>query len=774
MKKVFKAFLKLSLLLVIVGITVGAVLVIDAASLKLDNKKLEGSIYDIKFFDKDNNEITQTDILFAKKPAQQLPPHVYNAFIAIEDKRFYTHKGIDVKRMFKAALTNIQSMSFKEGASTISQQLIKNTQLSSQKDIFRKSREIKLALNLEKNYTKQQILDMYLNIIYFGSGCYGIENASLYYFNKPSYNLTVNESAMLAAIIKAPNYYSPFANYEKVLARKNTVLRKMFENKLINDSEYYENINKDIVLCKSQYLLNPYNDYIKECLNEVSGILNVSLKEIKSLNYNIYTYMDAPIQNNLYNTLINNAYYNDYENTDSAAIILNNTDFTVSALSLKSMLSFDKIIRQPGSAIKPVLVYAPALEYNLLTPSTEILDEKTDFGGYSPSNYNDKYHGYTDAKFCLAKSLNVPAVKVFNSVGIDKAKLFASRCGINFTAQDNNLSLALGGFNKGISLKELAASYTPFARGGLYKKPQLIKMISDEKGKILYNDNSQPQKIMRDDTAYLISDMLKYSITKGTASKLNCLNLPLHSKTGTVGNEKFNTDAYNISYTAENTFAVWMGGLTDKKLNLKVSGGTYPTIMIKDIIENQYKDCRPAEIEKPASITECEIDIENLKRNHNLRLATDMTPEKYIKKALFSVHCMPREYSDCFTEPYIDNSEIYYEDKKIIIKFTAKDYLYYDVLRLENKGEKVITTITGKEGEVEITDNAISYGKTYQYCIIPQFINKKLNKTIKGKIYMSDKIVVPYKFSPDDGYSFDDYDDEFWWENDDITEYDID
>ena len=763
MKKLFKFTFKISLIFILIGFIAAIVLITDAYSVKLNTSKLSGNFSDIKFFDKENNEIIETDILFNKKPEDKLPQHTYNAFIAIEDKRFNEHNGIDVKRILGATLANVKAMSFKEGASTISQQLIKNTQLTSEKTLFRKSREIKLALELEKNYTKEEIINMYLNIIYFGSGCYGIENASFFYFNKSATMLNLNESAALAAIIKAPTAYSPFSNYNKLLARKDVVLKKMYENKLITQEEYYQNKGKDIVLCKAQDMTNNYNDYIKVCLNEISEILNIPVKEIKSLNYKVFTYMDSEQQKNLHNVIKNKEYYFSYENTDSAGIVINNKDFSVSAYALKSKVPYNNLIRQPGSAIKPVLVYAPALEYNLISPATEILDEKTNFESYSPSNYNNKYYGYTDTRNCLAKSLNIPAVKVLNSVGIDKAKSFARRCGINFNSQDNNLGLALGGFNEGVSLIDLASGFVPFSNGGNYKKPQFIRKITDENGRPLYSDIATPQQIMREDTAYLISDMLKYSITNGTASKLGSLKYPLSSKTGTVGNSNFNTDAYNISYTTENTFAVWMGGL-EKKLDLKVTGGTYPTIMIKDIIKNCYNDYIPSDFIRPESVVECDIDTEYLKRNHSVKLATEMTPEKFIKKSIFSVHYLPREFSDCFSSPCIDESEIKLENNKINIKFTAKNYLDYEIIRITNNKEEVISTITDKEGIVEIVDDKISYGKTYQYNIVPQFTNKKLNKTIKGRIFMSNKIVVPYKFSPDEDYFDDEYNDEKWYE----------
>lgn len=774
MRKFLRIAFKISLAFLLLILAAGAVLAVDAMSVRLNDKKLSGKFTELEFFDSAGNEIVEADIIYGKKSFESLPKYAYDAFIAVEDKRFYSHHGVDLWRMAGAAWKNLKSFSFREGASTISQQLVKNTQLSSEKTIFRKTREIKLALEMERKYTKDQILDMYLNNIYFGSGCYGIESAARYYFDKSASQLDMNESAALAAMIKAPGAYSPFTGYEKLMQRKDMVLKLMHELGYITDAEYNENAGKDIEVCDAKNSSNGYNEYVKICLSELSQVLGIPQKELLGLDYKVYTYLDKEQQKILNGIVYNKGYYKDYYESDSAALVIDNERFAITAAAVKSKIALNRIIRQPGSAIKPILVYAPAIEYNLIAPATEILDEPTDFEGYTPSNYGGQYHGYVDVRTSLAKSLNVPAVKVFNSVGIDKAKLFARRCGIKFSSGDDNLGLALGGFTQGISLDELAASYVPLARGGLYKRPGLICRIADSKGRLIYSDDERPVQAMREDTAYLVSDMLKDSIKTGTASKLAFLPYPLHSKTGTVGNSSYNTDAYNITYSSKHTFAVWMGGLSGNKLDLAVTGGSYPTIMTRDIIKSCYGNNSPPEIERPESVVECELDAENIRQNHTLKLATELTPEKYVKKELFSVHFMPREFSDCFTEPEVPCAEIKYESGKVSIAFDAKSYLEYEVIRQCGSSEEVICKISDKEGEVSLIDENIKSGSVYQYAIVPHFVNKKLNKTVKGKSFMSKKILIPYNFSPDDAYDdydeYDDYDDEKWWEND-IDDY---
>ncbi len=777
MRKFFKIAFKIALVLSLLIFAAGAVLVADAFSVRLNDKKLSGKFTEMRFFDSEGNEIVEADIIYSKKCFETLPRHTYDAFIAVEDKRFYTHNGIDIRRMLAAAWANLKSLSFKEGASTISQQLIKNTQLSSEKTIFRKTREIKLALEMERKYTKEQILDMYLNNIYFGNGCYGIESAAHFYFGKPASKLTLNESAALAALIKAPGAYSPYTNYDKLMQRKDMVLRIMRENGFISEEDYDKNAGKNIELNDEKGHANGFNDYIRICLNELSEVLGIPQKEIMGLDYKVYTYLDRQKQQVLNKTVYNEGYYKEYQSTDSAALVIDNQSFAIVAAAVKSKVPLSKLTRQTGSAIKPILVYAPAIEYNLIAPATQILDEKTDFEGYSPSNFDDKYYGYVDARFSLAKSLNVPAVKIFNSVGIDKAKLFARRCGIRFSPEDNNLGLALGGFTHGLSIDELAASYVPLSRGGFYKKPRLIKKIIDSRGKVVYEDTENPVQVMREDTAYLVSHMLKDSITCGTASKLGSLPYPLHSKTGTVGSSSHNTDAFNITYSSRHTFAVWMGS---KNLDLNVTGGSYPTIMVRDIIKSCYGNDCPPEIPMPQSVVECELDSENLKQNHTLKLATELTPEKFIKKELFSVHFMPREFSDFFTEPSVLDAQVQYSEGKVTISFTAKSYLEYEVIRQSDSGEEVIFRISGEEGPITLCDEKLKSGTMYQYAIVPQFTNTKLNKTVKGRSFMSKKFLIPYNFSPDDAYDDNDrdydygYDDKKWWENEPDDYFDFD
>ena len=273
MKKTLKIFFIVIATLFTLAFCLGFYFYISTIGAKLDTNKLISFDRSIVFYDANSNVILEQSNGKAIVNIAEIPKHTKNAFIAIEDKRFYKHKGIDYKGLFRATLSNIKSMSFKQGASTISQQLIKNTHLTSQKTLKRKVIETKLALELEKKYTKDEILEKYLNTIYFGENCYGIKSASNHYFSKEPSQLSLNESATLASIIKAPKHYSPYQNYENCLNRKNLVLKQMFLQNLITKNEYNDNVNQPILLSQKNQSSKGVN-YFDQASKEIDKILN--------------------------------------------------------------------------------------------------------------------------------------------------------------------------------------------------------------------------------------------------------------------------------------------------------------------------------------------------------------------------------------------------------------------------------------------------------------------------------------------------------------------
>ena len=409
-----KKFLKISAIILICFLILSAALFVSYAVITkdavLDSSKLVGAGQNVTIYDDEGNELTNASLEIQKKSVSldKLQPHTVNAFIASEDRNFYNHNGLNYKRMVKALFKNISSRSFKEGASTISQQLIKNTHLSSDKTIRRKLNEIKLTKKLEKKYSKNEILEMYLNTIYFGHSCYGLQNAAEFYFNKKAENLDLPESATIVGLLASPNNYSPFKNPEKSLSRRNLVLKSMHECGYIDGNEYEKAVNTPL----NSERRNPndrYSDYISAVFDEIEEIdFDHYLLTDGCI---IKTYLNADAQNFIERL--------DYP-CDNAVIITDNLSGGVKAY--KTTINGAK--RQPGSTAKPIFVYAPAIEEKYLSPFTRILDEKLNFNGYSPENYDKKYHGYVTVTDSIKNSYNVPAVKTLNALTVNACEKY--------------------------------------------------------------------------------------------------------------------------------------------------------------------------------------------------------------------------------------------------------------------------------------------------------------------------------------------------------------
>ena len=380
-KKVFKVFLIFfSIDFSLLAISGAGFYFYVTNSSNLDKSKLNSaSPSTIEIYDKNNNLIRPKNENLIS--ISKIKKHTKDAFISAEDKRFYSHNGIDFIRIGGAIISNLKSRSFSEGASTISQQLIKNTQLSSEKTITRKLKEIKMTKQLEKSFSKDEILEFYLNNIYFGNGCYGIENASNHYFNKSAENLSIEESALLAGTINAPSLYDIESNFEKANNRKNLILKLMKSYGKISENQYNEAVSSEIKLniqkqSNSNFLYN-------EILKEASQKLDISEEKLKNNNYKIYTYIDLNLQNKI-KEIIKSNYSNLDCNPNIASIVTDNKSNGIIAI-VGNKKTFETK-RQPGSIIKPILVYAPAFENNTISPATKIVDEKVNIGGYSPEN----------------------------------------------------------------------------------------------------------------------------------------------------------------------------------------------------------------------------------------------------------------------------------------------------------------------------------------------------------------------------------------------------
>lgn len=703
MKKAVKIVLFILLGIFALILTAFATFFALTADAKLQPEKLVDYAKTITVCDENGNKLENTSFITKQKSVNidKLSQDTINAFIASEDRNFYKHDGLNYKRMVKAAYKNITSRSFKEGASTISQQLIKNTHLSSDKTILRKLKEIKLTKQLERRYDKDRILEMYLNTIYFGHSCYGLQSAANFYFGKNAEELTLNESATLVGLLTSPNNYSPLKNPEKSIKRRNTVLQNMLDCGFIDKTVFEHTVAMPITTAE-QADGGIYSDYLKEVFNELEELEIDPYGQFSELK--ITTFMDADIQNALNGITAE---------SDFSYFIRQNCG---GVAAFKSSISLAK--RQIGSTAKPIFVYAPAIEEKKVNIFTKILDEPVNFNGYQPENYDKKYHGSVSVEDSIKFSYNVPAVKTFNTLNLNEVEKYAQKMNIDLGDGDLNLSLALGAMKEGISLKQLCDSYSTFANGGNFTKSAFIKSVSCDQGKSLYQAQFSKQKVFSEGTCSLINDVLTKTAQSGTARKLKYLNFDVACKTGTCGNKEGNTDAYTISYTGDYCLGVWLGDKDNKRI--QATGGGECCNIAKEVLQKIYanRECTPPDKD---SGTKCiEIDKEDYE-NYDKIIICDINSPKLNR---LNVKCLadniPDEVSVKFTKPSIKKPTIEVNNNKVCISLCQTKYYSYVVNRLNNGKQ---TTVYDGEFIKNIED--CPPDGDYVYTVTPYYQNGK-------------------------------------------------
>lgn len=655
----------------------------------------------------------------------ELQPSTVYAFISAEDARFFEHEGVDVIRIAGAIVADIKAGSYVQGASTISQQLIKLSHLTSEKTISRKAEEAALAYEMERQYSKEDILEMYLNYVYFGGGYYGIEAAAEGYFGVHASDLTLDQSAMLAGILKSPSGYAPHINYAASINRRNNILRLMQDYGYITDDEKKQaSARRPTILHDKR---EEYSGYYTDAVTKsAAALMGITVDELIRGGYNIYSAMDSDIQHYCEEMFKNGELF-PAEDSEAAIVVLEPSTGMVVAMvggrSYTGGISFNRatdIRRQPGSVIKPVIAYAPAFEYLNYTAADMILDEETTFADYTPSNYGNKYYGWVTVREAVTKSLNVPAVKTLSAVGVYRAKDFAKRCGIEFDDKDDSLALALGGFTYGVSPLQIAGAYSCFASGGIYNTPTLIKKITDRNGLTVYEYRQDSRRVMSEANAYILTSMLKSVVTEGTGHRLNTLDIPIAGKTGTVGLANGNRDAWMAGYTPEYTAVVWQGYDSDRLglLPSSATGGTYPALMLYELFNHIYPDGRSGDFEKPESVKQYSIDAKTLKKQHKAVLANAMTPQSSRVTEYFTEETAPEDVSGYWAVPgSAQNLLAVREEGGVMVSFDCPDdFGMYTLWRSEaGKAEKPLMTWNGREGHIEYIDAAVKPGKGYRY-----------------------------------------------------------
>lgn len=715
MNKALKIFLIIITTLLSLAFTMLATFMLITAGTNLDGAKLVDYKKTITIYDDEGNKIENASSVTGRKTVNvdDLQSHTLNAFIASEDRNFYNHNGLNYKRMVKALYRNLTTMSFKEGASTISQQLIKNTHLSSDKTLTRKLKEIKLTRQLERRYDKNEILEMYLNTIYFGHNCYGLQKAAQFYFDKPAELLDLEQSATLAGLLSSPNNYSPFKNPEKSLTRRNLVLKAMLECNHITNEQYEQAVASPISAVKttnndanSSYLQAVFDEF-EELEVDPYGQFN----ELK-----IKTFMNASLQKSAENC---------QTECDKSIFFRNNNGGVTAFSSTVGMIN-----RQIGSVAKPLFVYAPAIEDKKLHLCTKINDEEINFGGYSPENYDKKYHGYVSVLESIAKSYNVPAVKTLNTLDFDKVEDFAKKMKIDIGNDDKNLSLALGAMKDGLSLKKLCDAYSTFPNGGTFTESHFIDEICDQSGKILYKLRQKSENVFSAGTSSLINEALTETAKSGTAKKLKALNCEIACKTGTCGTKDGNTDAYAVGYTPSYTFGVWLGDKDNKKLN--ITGGNDCCKIVAEILSNTKITAKNNDkIDTTSGTVQIEIDREDYEKDNKIVIADDICPKLNRITAKFLANNLPNEKSVKFSKPNIKTPTIEVKNNKISIQLCQTKYYSYLIKRYDGTHNEVIFN----NGYVNSIEDEPKSGK-YVYGVTPYYDDGKT-------IHYGEEIMLP-------------------------------
>src|SRR5437868_6598376 len=500
---------------------------------------------------------------------KDLPPYLPKAFIAIEDRRFYSHYGIDPIGILRAAVANVLHRGVSQGGSTLTQQLAKNLFLTQERTLQRKLQEAELALWLERKHSKAEILELYLNRVYFGSGAYGIEAAAQRYFGKSARNVTLAEAAMLAGLVKSPSRLAPNRNPEGAEARAQTVLAAMADAKFITDAQAQASIGHPSYRVKpaGAGTVNYVADWIGEVLDDLVGQIDQSIVVETTIDPKLQSVAEAAVIDELAAKSVK-------FNVSQGALVAMTPAGAVRALvggRNYSESQFNRAVtakRQPGSAFKP-FVYLTAIEAGL-TPDTVRQDAPLDVKGWKPENYTHEYFGPVTLTQALAMSLNTVAVRLGLEVGAKNVVRTAHRLGIS-SKLEPNVSIALG--TSEVSVVELVGAYATFANQGVAVAPYVVERIKNEAGKVLYvRSNDPPNQVIEPRSVAAMNTMMQETLISGTARKAEIPGWTAAGKTGTSQDFR---DAWFIGYTASLVTGVWLGN-DDNSPTKKATGGGLP------------------------------------------------------------------------------------------------------------------------------------------------------------------------------------------------------
>lgn len=669
-------------------------------------------------------------------PLEQIPVPVRQAFLAAEDLRFYAHTGIDVVRLAGALVANLRQGSYAQGGSTITMQLIRQSHLSTRKTIARKLEEMWLAVQLERKMSKDEILAMYLNYIYFGNGAYGIQAAAQTYFDVDAADLTLAQAASLAASIKAPSYYAPTANESANKSRRQYILATMLENGMIDQAAHDKALAETVAVVQKEPETLAHGWFVDAVLDEAETLLNMTSDQVLTGGLLIETTLSREHQQLLEKQFTKDLFpakAADGTLVQGAAACINTR--TGEVLAIVGGRSYDvrrgfnratMLRRQPGSSLKPLAVYAPAIDQFGYTTASVLKDEPTNFNGYKPRNAGYTYYGNVSIRSAVTSSLNVAAVSLLNQIGVQAGRDYLQKVGIPLDDRDANLSLALGSMTYGVSPVELAAAYAPFGNGGTFHDAHFITKVTDANGRVLYQHREKGTRVLKATSAYLMTSVLQSVTSRGTGAKLSAAGTPVAGKTGTVNmTGGGNRDIWMAAYNSEISCAFWMGfDDPDRNHRLQgwVSGGDNTAAMARDYFKELYQNRDKPQFERPEGIIALEIDRQSIKWRGEAMLAVEMTPKDYRYTEYFTADNHPTKKSDIWTPPRALNSFSigHSESGYPLLALQPADTAIYRVQR-DTYGESfVLTELYGGQGEtLYYTDTSAKPGIVYTYRVIP-------------------------------------------------------
>ena len=655
-KKILLGIAALFLLILIIGLSM--FIYYASTAPKLDEELLKDPLT--------SNFVTKDGDIFMKFGAEKrefvaykdIPEQMKNAILATEDVRFFKHGGIDFYRLGGAVLANFRSGFGSQGASTLTQQVIKNSFLKNEKTLKRKAQEAWLAHKLEKEYTKEEIFEMYFNKVLMSGTHYGFGTGASFFYGKKVGELELPEMAMLAGMPQSPNGYNPFKNPERAEKRRNIVLTLMERHDKITTAEMEAAkkvpVTSTLLAEENRETLTKYPAYVDMVLDEIE---KAGFSDLLSEGVTVQTALDPKVQETV-EAQINDPSYYESEQMEAGMTVLDTKTSAIVAVGggrnySGRNLNFAEVVRQPGSSIKPILSYGPAIEELDWSTGQTVVDEPYNYKGSDQTigNADSKYLGKLTMRQALYWSRNIPAVTTFEEVGTKKAESFAKKLGLTYKNIDQ--SSALGGGEE-FSTVQMAGAYAAFGNGGIYTKPHAVTKIVLRDGKTEKNLRPDPVTAMKDSTAYMITDVLRDVLTEyeATGTRANIDNMDIAGKTGTTNYDAKTMKKHNMNstdvpdtwftgYTTEYTISAW-GGYGDfvTPITTYDYGRYVPQNLFRNVMTNISKE--PGTFEQPDSVEEKAM----VKGSDPIMLANTYTYSSQIINELFVRGALPDSYSE--------------------------------------------------------------------------------------------------------------------------------